>query len=133
MWWSFSTNWATTPASGPTGSRNGKARPPLLMTTLRTGFGKASTSGLPKRFGADYLRRYVRAWRNDDTVRDLIAGPKRPSNRSTLVTREQRATLQVAAISAAVRQDLRSQFRTWRIFPFMTPFSRPCTTTFSRQ
>jgi len=71
---------------------------------------------IAERFGADYLRRYVRAWRNDDTVRDLIAGPNRPSNWSTLVTREQRATLQVAAISAAVRQDLRSQFRTWR-FP----------------
>lgn len=71
---------------------------------------------ISERFGWEYFRRYVRAWRRDDHVRLLLAGPAPSSDWYVHVTREQRATFMAAAVSAAVEEDLRQEFRNWR-FP----------------
>lgn len=68
---------------------------------------------IAEQFGGEYFRRYVRAWRRDNNVRGLLAGTNPAWDWYTRITQEQRATFMVAAISAAVRQDLRSQFRAW--------------------
>jgi hypothetical protein len=59
-------------------------------------------------FGWDYVPRYVRAWRNDPTMRTLmgIDGPG--------TTARSRMTFAAAALSAAVRTDLRGRFTAWR-------------------
>jgi hypothetical protein len=68
------------------------------------------------RYGRQYLRRYVRAWRSDDTTRHLIWGTPLPSDWWSVMTTAQRATFMAAAMSAAVEDDLRWQFVDWR-FP----------------
>ena len=67
-------------------------------------------------YGWQYLQRYVRAWRSDDTIRHLIWGNPLPSNWWSVMTTTQRATFMAAAMSAAVEDDLRGQFVAWR-FP----------------
>jgi hypothetical protein len=72
---------------------------------------------LAERAGSwSYLRRYIKAWREDDAVRDIVWGPRRPSAYWSTTTTAQRATFFAAAMSAAMGQDLRAQFRTWK-FP----------------
>ncbi len=71
---------------------------------------------ISERFGREYFRRYVRAWRRDHHVRLLLAGPAPSSDWYVHVTREQRATFMAAAVSAAVEEDLREELRNWR-FP----------------
>jgi hypothetical protein len=60
-----------------------------------------------------YMKRYVRAWRNDRQVLDMIYGPNRTGDFWTTETPTQRATFFAAAMSAAVKNDLSSQFRNW--------------------
>jgi len=71
-------------------------------------------AGLIREFGWDYLKRYVRAWRNDPNVRAIL-GIDVCCQGNTTLTR--RATSAVAAVSAALRTDLRDRFvQRWR-FP----------------
>lgn len=67
-------------------------------------------------FGPEYLQRYVRAWRRDNMVRDLLVGPNPSGSWWERITLSQRATFRAAAFSAAVRTDLRARFLAWR-FP----------------
>jgi hypothetical protein len=66
-------------------------------------------------FGWDWVLRYARAFRNDPQICTLMRGASNcfgPGN-TTLI---QRATFAAAAVSAAVRQDLKARFLDWR-FP----------------
>ncbi|HET9065707.1 MAG TPA: Ig-like domain-containing protein [Gemmatimonadales bacterium] len=66
--------------------------------------------------GWSYLTRFTRAWQPDPVVRAMIWGDPLPHDWWVTTTTTQRATFFAAAMSAAVRQDLRSDFRSWH-FP----------------
>jgi len=69
---------------------------------------------LSEEFGGwGFMQRYVRAWRRDSQVLDMIYGPGRTGDFWTTMTQTQRSTCFIAALSAALNIDLRSQFRDW--------------------
>jgi hypothetical protein len=69
---------------------------------------------LSEEFGGwAFMQRYVRAWRRDNQVLDMIYGANRTGDFWTTMTQTQRSTFYIAAVSAALNTDLRSQFRDW--------------------